>query len=161
MFTHLKIRTGMAGVLLLFTVALLYSVLTSWWAAMRSFDQIDELSRTSKQIDGINNAFLLAIRASANVSSAFIETVGSRFDAAEARETRSNSVTAREWELALPSEISDAAIASNGKELRVRVRLGKGSHKASFCGGSYGPNKPDWINQSVSGGPIWIDGWWS
>ena len=27
----------------------------------------------------------------------------------EARETRSNSVTAREWELALPSEISDAA----------------------------------------------------
>jgi hypothetical protein len=28
---------------------------------------------------------------------------------AEARETRSNSVTAREWELALPSELSDAA----------------------------------------------------
>ncbi|WP_315338251.1 methyl-accepting chemotaxis protein [Pseudomonas grimontii] len=92
MFTHLKIRTGMAGVLLLFTVALLYSVLTSWWAAMRSFDQIDELSRTSKQIDGINNAFLLAIRASANVSSAFIETVGSRFDAAEARLVRSEGI---------------------------------------------------------------------
>ncbi len=31
------------------------------------------------------------------------------WNAAEARETRSNSVTAREWELALPSEISDAA----------------------------------------------------
>ena len=31
------------------------------------------------------------------------------WDAAEARETRSNSVTAREWELALPSELSDAA----------------------------------------------------
>ena len=30
------------------------------------------------------------------------------WNAAEARETRSNSVTAREWELALPSEISDA-----------------------------------------------------
>ena len=29
------------------------------------------------------------------------------WNAAEARETRSNSVTAREWELALPSEISD------------------------------------------------------
>lgn len=29
--------------------------------------------------------------------------------AAEARETRSNSVSAHEWELALPSEISDAA----------------------------------------------------
>ena len=31
------------------------------------------------------------------------------WNTAEARETRSNSVTAREWELALPSEISDAA----------------------------------------------------
>ncbi|HRM76305.1 MAG TPA: MobA/MobL family protein [Paracoccus sp. (in: a-proteobacteria)] len=31
------------------------------------------------------------------------------WNAVEARETRSNSVTAREWELALPSEISDAA----------------------------------------------------
>lgn len=31
------------------------------------------------------------------------------WNAAEARETRSNSVTAREWELALPSEISDTA----------------------------------------------------
>jgi MobA/MobL family len=31
------------------------------------------------------------------------------WNAAEARETRSNSVTAREWELALPSEISAAA----------------------------------------------------
>lgn len=31
------------------------------------------------------------------------------WNAAEARETRSNSVTAREWEVALPSEISDQA----------------------------------------------------
>ena len=31
------------------------------------------------------------------------------WNAAEARETRSNSVTAREWELALPSELSDTA----------------------------------------------------
>ena len=31
------------------------------------------------------------------------------WNAAEARETRSNSVPAREWELALPSELSDAA----------------------------------------------------
>lgn len=31
------------------------------------------------------------------------------WNAAEAREARSNSVTAREWELALPSEVSDAA----------------------------------------------------
>jgi hypothetical protein len=31
------------------------------------------------------------------------------WNAAEARETRLNAVTAREWELALPSEVSDAA----------------------------------------------------
>ena len=92
MFAHLKVRTGMLGVLLLFVVALLFSTLNSWWAAVRSYDQIDELSRTSRQIDGINNALLLAIRTSANVSSAFIESVGGRFDDAEARLVRSEGI---------------------------------------------------------------------
>jgi methyl-accepting chemotaxis protein len=92
MFAHLKVRTGMIGVLLLFVVALLFSTVNSWWSAVRSHDQIDELSRTSHQIDGINNALLLAIRTSANVSSAFIETVGGRFDDAEARLVRSEGI---------------------------------------------------------------------
>ncbi len=92
MFAHLKVRTGMIGVLLLFVVALLFSTVNSWWSAVRSHDQIDELSRTSRQIDGINNALLLAIRTSANVSSAFIETVGGRFDDAEARLVRSEGI---------------------------------------------------------------------
>ncbi|MGI4838991.1 MAG: methyl-accepting chemotaxis protein [Janthinobacterium lividum] len=92
MFVHLKVRTGMIGVLLLFVVALLFSIVNSWWSAVRSHDQIDELSRTSHQIDGINNALLLAIRTSANVSSAFIETVGGRFDDAEARLVRSEGI---------------------------------------------------------------------
>lgn len=38
------------------------------------------------------------------------------WNAAEARETRSNSVTAREWEVALPSEISDHARAEIVRE---------------------------------------------
>ncbi|MDP9781737.1 Tar ligand binding domain-containing protein [Pseudomonas fluorescens] len=92
MFAHLKVRTGMAGVLLLFVVALLYSTLNNWSAAEHSFDQLDELSRTSDQIDGINKALLLAIRTSANVSSAFIETVGGRFDDAEERLVRSERI---------------------------------------------------------------------
>jgi methyl-accepting chemotaxis protein len=92
MFAHLKVRTGMLGVLLLFVVALLFSTVNNWWSAVRSHDQIDELSRTSHQIDGINNALLLAIRTSANVSSAFIETVGGRFDDAEARLVRSEAI---------------------------------------------------------------------
>jgi methyl-accepting chemotaxis protein len=92
MFAHLKVRTGMIGVLLLFVVALLFSTVNSWWSAVRSHEQIDELNRTSHQIDGINNALLLAIRTSANVSSAFIETVGGRFDDAEARLVRSEGI---------------------------------------------------------------------
>jgi len=92
MFVHLKVRTGMLAVLMLFVLALLFSTLTSWWAAVRSYDQIDEISRTSKQTDGINNALLLAIRTSANVSSAFIETVGGRRDEAEARLVRSEGI---------------------------------------------------------------------
>lgn len=52
----------------------------------------------------------------------------SLWNAAEARETRSNSVTAREWELALPSEISDAArieiAAAFAQELVDRYGVG-------------------------------------
>ena len=92
MFAHLKIRTGMIGVLLLFVIALLFSTLNGWRSAVRSHEHIDELGRTSRQIDGINNALLLAIRTSANVSSAFIETVGGRFDDAEARLVRSEAI---------------------------------------------------------------------
>ncbi|NCE88303.1 methyl-accepting chemotaxis protein [Pseudomonas sp. Q1] len=92
MLAHLKIRTGMFGVLLLFVIALLFSALNGWWSAERSHDQIDELGRTSRQIDGINNALLLAIRTSANVSSAFIETVGARFDESQARLVRSEAI---------------------------------------------------------------------
>lgn len=92
MFTHLKVRTGMIGVLVLFVIALMFSIVNSWSSAVRSYDQVDELRHTSQQIDGINNSLLLAIRTSANVSSAFIETVGGRFEDAEARLVRSEGI---------------------------------------------------------------------
>lgn len=43
------------------------------------------------------------------------------WNAAEARETRSNSVTAREWEVALPSEISDEARAEIVREFAQQL----------------------------------------
>ncbi|AIS16149.1 methyl-accepting chemotaxis protein [Pseudomonas rhizosphaerae] len=92
MFSHLKVRTGMIGVLVLFVIALMFSIVNSWSSAVRSYDQVDELRHTSQQIDGINNSLLLAIRTSANVSSAFIETVGGRFEDAEARLVRSEGI---------------------------------------------------------------------
>ncbi|MET3717460.1 methyl-accepting chemotaxis protein [Pseudomonas sp. PvP001] len=92
MFAHLKVRTGMIGVLVLFVIALMFSIVNSWSSAVRSYGQVDELRHTSQQIDGINNSLLLAIRTSANVSSAFIETVGGRFEDAEARLVRSEGI---------------------------------------------------------------------
>ncbi len=94
MFPHLKVRTGMVAVLVLFVVALLLSTVNNWSAAVRSHEQIVQLDQATKQIDGINNALLLAIRTSANVSSAFIEAVGGHREEAEARIGRSEAIWA-------------------------------------------------------------------
>ena len=122
MFAHLKVRTGMLGVLLLFVVALLFSTVNSWWSAVRSHDQIDELSRTSHQIDGINNALLLAIRTSANVSSAFIETVGGRNDDAEARMVRSEGI----WNEAM-AKVDSSTADVRDPQLKALVEELKGA----------------------------------
>ncbi|PZQ96220.1 MAG: molybdopterin-guanine dinucleotide biosynthesis protein MobA [Cereibacter sphaeroides] len=53
---------------------------------------------------GVVATFILAPKGAADL----VHDRAALWNAAEARETRSNSVTAREWELALPSEISDA-----------------------------------------------------
>nr|WP_319528399.1 methyl-accepting chemotaxis protein [Pseudomonas laurentiana] len=97
MFRHLKIRTGMCCVLLLFVLALLFSTVDAWRAAERSDAHIRELHSTALQADRLNNALLLAIRASANVSSAFIEDIGGQKDAAKARLIRSEDI----WRSAL------------------------------------------------------------
>jgi hypothetical protein len=54
---------------------------------------------------GVEACFILA----PDDAPAWAQDRATLWNAAEARETRSNSVTAREWELALPSELSDAA----------------------------------------------------
>ncbi len=54
---------------------------------------------------GVEACFILAPEGAPD----WVQDRAALWNAAEARETRSNSVTAREWELALPSEISDAA----------------------------------------------------
>lgn len=54
---------------------------------------------------GVEACFILA----PDDAPSWVQDRAALWNAAEARETRSNSVTAREWELALPSELSDAA----------------------------------------------------
>lgn len=85
MFADLKIRTGMFWVLLLFSLTLLFSTVSAWRAAVGSNQQITELDFTARQSDRLNNALLMSIRASANVSSGFIEQSGGFQDSANKR----------------------------------------------------------------------------
>ena len=73
MFTHLKIRSGMFAVLSAFVLGLLAASLTGWYGAHVSNGQIEELNLTlAKQLDKLNNAAILALRASALTHSAII-----------------------------------------------------------------------------------------
>ncbi|ATP45492.1 methyl-accepting chemotaxis protein [Pseudomonas putida] len=85
MFADLKIRTGMFWVLSLFSLTLLFSTVSAWRAAVGSDEQISELDQTAHQSDRLNNALLMAIRASANVSSGFIEQLGGHDESANKR----------------------------------------------------------------------------
>ncbi len=121
MFPHLKVRTGMAAVLVVFVVALLFSVVNNWQSAELSHEQISELNRATRQIDGINNALLLAIRTSANVSSAFIESVGGHQQDSEARLVRSEGI----WKEAIAkvesatADITDPVLQGYVRELKA------------------------------------------
>ena len=99
MFVDLKIRTGMFWVLLLFSTTLLFSTVSAWWAAVGSNEQISELDQTAHQSDRLNNALLMAIRASANVSSGFIEQQGGHIDSAKARLAMSEKLLGESQEL--------------------------------------------------------------
>ena len=94
MFTDLKLRTGMFWVLSLFSLTLLFSTVSAWRSAVGSDAQIAELDRTAHQADRLNNALLMAIRSSANVSSGFIEQQGGHLDSAKGRLTRSEELIA-------------------------------------------------------------------
>ncbi len=92
MFRHLSIRTSMSVILALFVAALLFSTLSAWRNAEQSDAQVQELHRTALQADRLNNALLLAIRTSANVSSAFLENLGGQHEASTARLVRSQDI---------------------------------------------------------------------
>ncbi len=92
MFRHLSIRTSMGAILALFVAALLFSTVSAWRNAEQSDAQVQELHRTALQADRLNNALLLAIRTSANVSSAFLENLGGQHEASTARLTRSEEI---------------------------------------------------------------------
>ncbi len=85
MFADLKIRTGMFWVLSLFSLTLLFSTVSAWRAAVGSDEQITELDLTARQSDRLNNALLMAIRASVNVSSGFIDQSAGHHDSADKR----------------------------------------------------------------------------
>ncbi|OLS64342.1 methyl-accepting chemotaxis protein [Pseudomonas putida] len=120
MFADLKIRTGMFWVLSLFSLTLLFSTVSAWRAAVGSDAQIAELDRTAHQSDRLNNALLMAIRSSANVSSGFIEQQGGHMDSAKGRLTRSEELI--NASLALTAEfvaaVDDPAIKGTADELQ-------------------------------------------
>ncbi|MGE8410581.1 MAG: methyl-accepting chemotaxis protein [Pseudomonas sp.] len=109
MFADLKIRTGMFWVLSLFSLTLLFSTVSAWRGAVGSDEQINELDRTAQQSDRLNNALLMAIRSSANVSSGFIEQQGGHTDSAKARLVRSEELIGASLELV------DAFVANTGE----------------------------------------------
>ena len=84
MFTHLKVRTGMFGVLLVFVVALLAASLNGWYGARVSDQQIRNLNLlTAVQLDKLNNAAIWAVRASATSHSSLIDRLSNKIEAAD------------------------------------------------------------------------------
>jgi len=121
MFPDLKIRTGMITVLVLFIAALLFLTLSSWRAAVTSHDEIIELNSATIVIDGVNNSLLLATRTSANVSSAFIESMGGHVEDATARLLRSEGIWAESIAKlnAAADAINDPVLKGMADELKV------------------------------------------
>jgi hypothetical protein len=90
-------------------------------AAYRSASVI-ECDREGRMHDytakrGVEACFILAPADAPD----WVQDRAALWNAAEARETRSNSVTAREWELALPSELSDAARIDIARAFAVQL----------------------------------------
>ncbi|OAI92340.1 methyl-accepting chemotaxis protein [Pseudomonas putida] len=132
MFADLKIRTGMFWVLSLFSLTLLFSTVSAWRSAVGSDVQIAELDRTAHQSDRLNNALLMAIRSSANVSSGFIEQQGGHMDSAKGRLTRSEELIASGQALIADfvAAVDDPALKATADELQ-RTYL---SYSAAIAG---------------------------
>ena len=120
MFADLKIRTGMFWVLSLFSLTLLFSSASAWRSAVGSDAQIAELDRTAHQSDRLNNALLMAIRSSANVSSGFIEQQGGHLDSAKGRLSRSEELIDASMGLVreFVAAVDDPALKATAEELQ-------------------------------------------
>ncbi|WP_213880974.1 methyl-accepting chemotaxis protein [Pseudomonas sp. dw_358] len=81
MFTHLKVRTGMLGVLIAFVFGLLVASFTGWYGARESDAQIKSLNLlTAVQLDKLNNAAIWTTRASASAHSAMLSRLSGNPD---------------------------------------------------------------------------------
>ncbi|HDS1679400.1 TPA: methyl-accepting chemotaxis protein [Pseudomonas putida] len=121
MFADLKIRTGMFWVLLLFSLTLLFSTVSAWRAALGSDEQITELDQTAHQSDRLNNALLMAIRSSANVSSGFIEQLGGHDDSANKRMALSVELNDKSQQLIdeFVNQVQEPALHAVAQELQA------------------------------------------
>ncbi|MHA6195504.1 methyl-accepting chemotaxis protein [Pseudomonas wadenswilerensis] len=120
MLADLKIRTGMFWVLCLFSLTLLFSTVSAWRSAVGSDAQIGELDRTAHQSDRLNNALLMAIRSSANVSSGFIEQQGGHLESAKGRLVRSEELIGASQALIdeFVAAVDEPALKTTAEELR-------------------------------------------
>ncbi|MFJ2545232.1 methyl-accepting chemotaxis protein [Pseudomonas sp. NPDC087612] len=132
MFADLKIRTGMFWVLSLFSLTLLFSTVSAWRAAVGSDQQISELDQTAHQSDRLNNALLMAIRASANVSSGFIEQSGGHSDSANKRLKLSQELLGNSAQLI--SELVSNAQEPTFKGLAVELQTTFGDYAKAVAG---------------------------
>ncbi|WP_301271394.1 Tar ligand binding domain-containing protein [Pseudomonas mandelii] len=74
MLTHLKVRTGMIGVLIAFVFALLLASLNGFYGAQTSDEQIRDLNLlTAVQLDKLDNAAIWVTRASATSHSSLLD----------------------------------------------------------------------------------------
>ena len=84
MFTHMKVRTGMLGVLVAFVISLLIASLNGWYSARVSDRQIKALNLlTAVQLDKLNNAAIWTVRASATSHSAMLDRLSGKAESAD------------------------------------------------------------------------------
>lgn len=84
MFIHMKIRTGMLGVLVVFVISLLIASLNGWYSAKVSDSEIKALNLlTSVQLDKLNNAAIWVVRASAASHTSMLKRLSGNSDSAE------------------------------------------------------------------------------
>ena len=120
MLTHLKVRTGMIGVLIAFVTALLLASLNGFYGARTSDEQIRDLNLlTAVQLDKLNNAAIWVTRASATSHSSLLDRLAGRTESADqgvaAAKERLNNAQKLISEI-IPT-LTDPSLIAAGREL--------------------------------------------